>query len=978
MKKYSLCFFLLFFFLFSRSQDYAYRHYNTSDGLVGNKVYQILEDKNHYLWFATESGVSRFDGSRFRNFTIEDGLPDNDILKIFEDSKGRIWMMPFANKICYYYKGKIFNEKNDSVLKKFDIKIFLNDMIEDKYGNLYFTENKSNLIVLTKDNKIIKYKGSKTRYYTKFGLKNTNMVVVFSNSYDSAAGFYQVLIDDDTINLKILDANNRFLIDKINYCLIYDGLRIWNDCHDSAVKSTYFNLFKTDGKVRKLKIPQGFNNFSIDDPNRIFLNTRYGSYSYDLNKNCYLDTFCINENISYTLRDFEGNLWLSSMDNGIFKVLSEAVQVMPNSANTRKGFFYTCIGGIKNKVFAGGSTGDVYKVSYGDTKLKCDWFSKTKDNDPIVKIKQLNGKMIVIDESHLFTINKEAIKVLPVNYSLTYSIKDITSDKYSNYYLATNVRLLRLSHKNKNISNVFYDRCNAVSVDDSIVFIGSNAGVNKIDSLGIVTYLGERFELMKEKVNCLLKAKYICVGTSNKGLLFFNGNDKLFQLNKEKGLSSNQILSVFFDGNFLWAGTSNGLNKIDISRYPFSVVKKITIDEGISGNQIKDIYVYDSIIYLITDNGLSVIEENKLMDNSKCNLPAIEVFVNGKKIDTVTKMFIINPDDNIKFDFGAISYKSEGAISYTYKIAGLDDNWNNTNLNSIFLPSLPNGKYELHLYATNKFGKKSNLIILSFMVQKRYYQSYWFIALCTLMVITISWFSFSIRQKMINNKQMENRVIEDKIASLKQDALKAQMNPHFIFNALNSIQHYIMDKDLRNANDFISTFASLIRAVLDNSTKKYITIEEEVSFLETYLKLEKMRFDNTFEYRIQVYEGIDQQEVCIPPMLIQPFIENAIIHGIRHRKQDGGTINVNFLLWGNFLVCIITDNGVGVKASSMYNTSIFKQHESKGIQNIKERVELLNKDIAAKISIKIEDLSTNLDNPSGTKVTLTLPVLHHV
>ena len=128
---------MLFCYLSGKCQDYTYRNYNIKDGLVGNHVYHAVEDKDNFLWFATETGVSRFDGNSFKNFTTKEGLPNNDILKLFVDSKGRVWMMPFTNAICYYYKGKVYNSSNDSTLKSFKMTGFFNNMAEDKEGNNY-------------------------------------------------------------------------------------------------------------------------------------------------------------------------------------------------------------------------------------------------------------------------------------------------------------------------------------------------------------------------------------------------------------------------------------------------------------------------------------------------------------------------------------------------------------------------------------------------------------------------------------------------------------------------------------------------------------------------------------------------------------------------------------------------------------------------------------------------------------------------
>ena len=154
-KSISLLFIVIFCFLSGKSQDYTYKHYDTKDGLAGNHVYHAVEDKDNFLWFATETGVSRFDGTSYKNFTTKDGLPDNDILKLFVDSKGRVWMMPFTNAICYYYKGKVYNSSNDATLKSFNLNGLVHNMAEDNEGNLYFVYDAGFLFVLKKNGKLL-------------------------------------------------------------------------------------------------------------------------------------------------------------------------------------------------------------------------------------------------------------------------------------------------------------------------------------------------------------------------------------------------------------------------------------------------------------------------------------------------------------------------------------------------------------------------------------------------------------------------------------------------------------------------------------------------------------------------------------------------------------------------------------------------------------------------------------------------------
>jgi LytS/YehU family sensor histidine kinase len=204
-------------------------------------------------------------------------------------------------------------------------------------------------------------------------------------------------------------------------------------------------------------------------------------------------------------------------------------------------------------------------------------------------------------------------------------------------------------------------------------------------------------------------------------------------------------------------------------------------------------------------------------------------------------------------------------------------------------------------------------------------------------------------------------------------ALKAQMNPHFIFNSLNSVQQYVIDKDLLGANKFITEFSRLIRLTLDISSKTRISIYEEISYLATYLELEKTKFEDKFSYTVVAGPEIDASDWFIPPMILQPYVENSIRHGVRYRHDKAGHIRVSFRLDEQYLVCQVEDNGVGRKKAGQYKSEIPIEYQSKGMTLTAKRIEMLNKNSASPVLIEIEDLETN-NIPAGTRVTLRFPL----
>ena len=200
-------------------------------------------------------------------------------------------------------------------------------------------------------------------------------------------------------------------------------------------------------------------------------------------------------------------------------------------------------------------------------------------------------------------------------------------------------------------------------------------------------------------------------------------------------------------------------------------------------------------------------------------------------------------------------------------------------------------------------------------------------------------------------------------------SLRSQMNPHFIFNALNSVNNYIAKSDERNANRFLSDFSVLMRTVLENSEEDFIPLSKELELLELYVKLEHSRFPDKFDYEVKIAENIDINSFDIPPMLLQPYIENAIWHGLRYKKEKGFLKIKVIQLTSNLLQIEILDNGIGRKKSADLKTENQKKQKSKGMGNIKRRVAILNDMYKNKVDVSISNLQ---EDQTGTKVILKL------
>jgi LytS/YehU family sensor histidine kinase len=268
------------------------------------------------------------------------------------------------------------------------------------------------------------------------------------------------------------------------------------------------------------------------------------------------------------------------------------------------------------------------------------------------------------------------------------------------------------------------------------------------------------------------------------------------------------------------------------------------------------------------------------------------------------------------------------------------------------------------------------MLNLRFEVTTPWWQTPWFYAFALSTVIALTWFFVSLRIRQIRKRQMERiRLIERMIES-EHVALRAQLNPHFIFNCLSSIQQYIFTRDISSGNKYISSFSRLIRSTLQNSTKAFILLKDEVAYLSGYLALEKLLFEEKMDYHIEVTPELLEGPYLIPPMLIQPFVENSIRHGLRPKMEGKGHIHLSFRKAGDRLEIVVLDNGIGRAQAAKYKPHEHIEYQSKGMSLTADRIRTMNARYKEPVTIDIVDLQDEESKPAGTRVIMEFPFFH--
>lgn len=949
-----------------RSQEYSYTHYDISDGLAGSTVYCITQDKQGFIWLGTETGVSRFDGTHFHNYTTKDGLPDVEVLEMFADSRGRVWMAPFRKSVCYYFEGKIHNQDNDSLLRRMQFKGNVESFAEDAAGNLLVQESIA-LHLIGKDGRI-------GEIDSIHGVPIQNCHAVCR----SVDGHFLVEERDSLFHFTGEDFRTEFALPHLegifvpNFIGLSSKVAVWHALNTSScIESVSTRETKT--------IPFHFNNFrhvsySILDDTVICSNESTGTTLRSMHSDK-VRTFLSGVEVSRTFRDDEGDLWFTTMGRGLYRLNSAEFKNFSLKQELYEDCAVNSIKRIGEELLVGSSRNSVYRFRLPDMQRLGVQQVNPNERKRITFIDTLNKGCMVYGTD--FTIDvlagrKAVGREIRTNVKAAHLLND------SQLLVASSGGLLLVDlEKQRIVDTIMKERTTTLVNLHDTTYIGTLNGLYRMTKDQRITFLGEHIPFLRKRIASIVESRYGVLWIApydDAGIIGIKDDRAIRKIGQEQGLTSDICRTLAIQGDFLWVGTDRGLNRIDI-RHPDQDVVQYTANDGLGSNVINTLFLDSPMVYVGTPAGLSYFDETKVNPHSGCRFDWLDISSAGKsRIIDSTHLELPYRENNIRFDYAGISYKSSGKINYRYRLVGLDTAWKYTRETFLDYPTLPPGEYELQITAINKFGSESSQARLHFTVLAPFWKTAWFLGTLGIVLVSLAWLLVSLRIKYIRSRQEEERQLVRKMSEMEHMALQAQMNPHFIFNCLNSIQQYIFDQDIFAANKYITGFSKLIRATLHNSSQSFITLADEVSYLYAYLSLEKLRFKEKMDYSIEVAPEINQETMMIPPMMIQPYVENSMRHGLRHKTNARGRIWIRMSLSASNLTIVIEDNGIGREKAASYKTIEHIEYQSRGMSLTADRIGLMNTLYGEGIGVEVIDLKDVDGKPSGTRVVMKFPL----
>lgn len=947
-----------------QAQQYSYVNYNIRDGLAGSVVYCMVQDHDGFIWFATETGLSRFDGTRFKNFTTADGLPENEIILLKVDSKNRVWVLPFGNKICYFLKGKLHTAENDSLLRRLDIRQQITSIDENDRGEIALTE-KSKVNFIDKNDKVryIRVPYDSVALNTVLGMDFDKSWLTTISIFNKGYFIYKP-VGDSLVKTKDI---NDYQFSPQNGILLSSRLR--------ALYKADSIRFSTPTENFAIASPEGFINFSIINDSLIAIISLSKTFTYNFREKKEDREFFTGKNITDVLEDNEGNLWFSSAADGVYRLPSTRFKSWTFAIKGQKLPVYSLLK-RDDEIWVGTEQFLLYKLNLKNNGLERFVLSTGGTSGRITGIvSYADGKLMIGTDLGLYYHNGKKISnipgIFPVKSMFIVGDTVIIGGNIAAYSAIGQKPEPKL-HK-----FLFYRRTTATFWQKEITYFGTLNGLYVKGGQDTVKYMGGEHAALAGRINRISGNTEgpVWVGTSGFGVIKYENGKVRTVLNTDSGLTSNIVRTLFVDKNILWVGTDKGLNKVENIQGRYRITR-FTTSDGLRSNMINALYVEDNgkTVYVGTPEGLTSFNEDSVFTNSSCILRVTDIHsARQRTVSDTGNILFEHFDNNIRFEFTGISFKSAGEINYRYRLQGLNNEWDTTRENFLLYPTLPSGDYVLQLQAINKFNVGSEVIFIPFSIELLLWEKNWFRILAIIFITALIWIMVAWRIRRIRRQEQLKTDAARRIADLEQMALRAQMNPHFIFNSLNSIQHYVFGKDIQGANRFITEFSRLIRMTMEMSGKNRIPLEDEIRFLSTYLELEKKRFENKFVYEINVGPGVDPPVCYIPPMILQPYVENAIRHGIRYLDGNNGLILLNFAIEGEHLVCSVEDNGIGREKSQQLKGNTVIEYQSQGMTLTARRIDMINKNFNNPIMIGITDIYSE-NEVAGTKVMIRIPL----
>ncbi len=934
LKNKLLYFLLSLWALTANSQTIFYDQLDLKSGLPSSVVYDIFQDSKGFIWIATDEGLLKYNGYNFKTYSHPD-LHAKSGSNIKEDVLGRIWYQTFD--------GFLFFVDNKDQMQTFTQK--------NNIGFVNFVITKEYLIKTTWDGiEVRNIKTLKIKKEIKIPKIQTSFLEVSENKIILGNTETKVISLENWKSEKIKNEP----LKKATKLLTYQYQNhLYFLTQESNSKCRLYKFSKNELiPIAKIDNTKNIQNFEIVD-NTIWICTKKGAHAFTFTgRELSFTSKLPSEDISKVFKDYNNVYWFTSLSKGIF-IIKNFNSWELQLANEK----FNAITSDKNNLYVSSSSGKIYQL---DSELNHKIYWKNEDLHPVYYLDfNTDSKYNFFSANGFYILQKTNKKVTHFNCA----VKQIIPFK-PNLFLTTGTGFVNSISTNPTIQ--WKDNILTNIRGKSIVYNSKNNRILTATNNGLFSIQnGENYELSYRNKPLFIKSLI----TENNRTIALSNQGELFEI-KEKSIEkikSNRLFThLKKDLNETLLVDKNNVFRLEKNK----IIKLFSVGKFL---KIKDLISFNSNYFIITEDKIIRInkEKNNKYSFKKPNLFIENILVNGK-IKSINKTKLDANENDIQINFNLLNFDFDSDYQLVYKINGALKNV--TNFSTIKLVALAPENYFIEVGIQDKNTFKTEFIqTISFEILPPLWKRSWFILTSIFLLLCLIFIIYKWKIKQIkakNEKAIEKLTLENNLKESRLQLIKSQMNPHFFFNAINNIQSYIFTNETKEASVYLTKFSKLTRKILEFSDVNSISLKDEIASLQLYLELQQMRFkDLKFEIKCNSTTNIDN--IKIPTMLIQPYVENAILHGLSHSNKDK-KLEIKFEgEFTNLLTVTIYDNGIGrIKSAELnqLNTSKPKSFATKA--NL-ERIMLLNKD-QYQIDVNYEDLYDEFSESCGTKVTIKI------
>lgn len=947
-----------------------YYHMNSEDGLSSSECYHIMQDSKGYIWISTSKGVSRYNGKSIKNYTTKNGLTNNVVFESGEDTKGRIWFRTSDGTLCYFLDDSIYGIPANDLLRAYIKKRTVSHIYVDGEDNIWLSLYESRLPVCVSNH------FSKVRI-----LQNTHLspALYFINDTD------YLLLSDNTDNTDSLIILNKGMataaikrpqskVRMFSNALTYDdSLILFSDGMNKIFS------FGARQSTSETSFPLRIITVIKEGRDCVWISIyKKGIYKYRAdNLSKPLEHLFDGYTITSLMHDYEGGMWFSTLENGIFykRSLQNLRFVLPDDD---KPATFRLLKAAGTQLFMATDKPALYSTDTGNRICRLKLTDKERDN--MNDVRSFDAMYYVSGYGYI-NVYDQALKLKRSVFNIPDSFTSDALHTFKQYqptgkgeFIASDGYILALGSGGtvtrsfsfpEKIRLFYYDTASAIA------YVSTKKGLYLVgrDRAGRLCPADELNHDLIISVFRLHSGQIAFV--SQEGKIFIRSENRYTEVYHSQEEIVNDAVNDTNDN--IWLATNKGIILLQKGKY-FRAIS-FTKADGLQSDEINHIAWFNKHVWYSTINAVFHFAPAELLNNSVPPKVEIEQFtVNGRTLPVPGLKSLEHDENTVTAKAHCLSFIPGESSGLFFRLKGFENSWHNSNGDqTVKYTNLPPGRYVLEIKGINAKGIISaQAKTIAFEIRKPYWFTWWFICGEISIGMIVLFAGAKLYTRKVRRDEGEKTRINKMIADYRMTALRAQINPHFIFNCINSIQRYIIANDPEQAYHYLSRFSMLIRLVLDYAEENTISLAQELEIINIYLELEQLRFEDAFVYHIQVAEQADIHELTVPVMIMQPYVENAIWHGImnlEHRRT--GAIHIRIKYENNILIIEIEDNGIGLKQAALV---AHKKHRSKGIKINSRRADILN--VLRNTNngkVEVEEIKDADNNVQGTRVIITIP-----